>query len=78
MPQAVAQNQNYRNAAKNSDKENAKMESDKALDEAILARFSDWYELFGQFQNNASFKEWLSNMVFKATYGKLRGNRPYC
>lgn len=78
LPQAVAQNQNYRNAAKNSDKENAKMESDKALDEAILARFSDWYELFDQFQSNASFKEWLSNMVFKATYGKLRGNRPYC
>jgi len=53
---------------KNSDKQNAKIESDKALNKAIVNLMSDNMEVFKQFNDNDSFKKWLSDMVFNLTY----------
>ncbi|MGG3284388.1 type I restriction endonuclease subunit R [Paenibacillus solani] len=68
IPGMVSQDKAYQNAMKNSDKQNARMESDRALQTAILGVMSDNMELFKQFTDNPSFKKWLADMVFNVTY----------
>ena len=58
----------YQNAIKHSDKQNARIEHDKALQRVIMALLSDHTELFKQFSDNPSFKKWLSDTVFRLTY----------
>ena len=53
---------------RNSDKQNARIESDRALQSVIFGIMADNMELFKQFQDNPSFKKWLSDMVFSLTY----------
>jgi len=68
LPLKVAANKAYQNAMKNSDKQNARIEHDKALERAMIELLSDHTELFKQFSDNLSFKKWLSETLFKATY----------
>ncbi len=68
IPEMVAKDKIYQNAMKNSDKQTAKIESDKALNKAIINLMSDNMEVFKQFNDNQSFKKWLSDMVFTMTY----------
>jgi len=68
IPAKVAQNQAYQNAIKNSDKQNARIEHDKALKKVILELFADHTELFKQYQDNQSFSKWLSDTIFQVTY----------
>ena len=68
IPDMVAKDEKYQNAVKNSDKQNARMESERALQQVIFSVMADNMELFKQFQDNPSFKKWLSDMVFNATY----------
>jgi type I restriction enzyme R subunit len=70
IPEMVAKDKDYQNAMKNSDKQNAKIESDKALNKAIINLMTDNIEIFKQFNDNPSFKKWLSDMVFTVTYNK--------
>jgi type I restriction enzyme R subunit len=46
----------YRNAQQNSDKQNARIEHDKALVRVMTALMKDDTELFKQFMDNESFK----------------------
>jgi type I restriction enzyme R subunit len=64
----VSRDEAYRNAMKNSDKQNAKMESERALKRAVMNIMADNMELFKQFNDNQSFKKWLSDTVFDVTY----------
>ncbi len=68
IPEMVARDKGYQNAMKNSDKQNAKIESEKALNKAIINLMADNMEIFKQFNDNQSFKKWLSDMVFNVTY----------
>jgi type I restriction enzyme R subunit len=68
IPAKVAQDTAYQNAQKNSSKQNAKLEHDKALGRVVLELLSDHTELFKQFSDNANFKRWLTDSVFEATY----------
>ena len=68
IPEMVAKDEKYQNAMKNSDKQNARMESERALQQVIFSVMADNMELFKQFQDNPSFKKWLSDMVFNMTY----------
>ena len=68
IPARVAQDKAYRNAQANSDKQNAKLEHDKALNRIVLELLADHTELFKQFSDNPHFKRWLTDMVFDATY----------
>ena len=70
IPAKVAANKAYQNAMKNSDKQNARIEHDKALQKVVLSLLQDHTELFKQFQDNPGFKKWLEGMVFSATYSK--------
>lgn len=53
---------------KNSDKQNARIEHDKALARVMTALVRDDTELFKQFVDNDSFKRWLTQTVFELTY----------
>ena len=67
IPDMVAKDERYQNAMKNSDEQNARMESERALQQVIFAIMADNMELFKQFQDNPSFKKWLSDLVFNMT-----------
>ena len=68
LPAKVAGNQAYKNAIANSDKQNARIEHDKALEKAMVEMVADHTELFKQFSDNESFRRWLSEMIFAVTY----------
>ncbi|MDY6839429.1 MAG: type I restriction endonuclease subunit R [Thermodesulfobacteriota bacterium] len=68
IPQKVAADRAYQNAIKNSDKQNARIEHDRALERAVLELLADDTELFKQFSDNPSFRKWLADSVFTLTY----------
>jgi type I restriction enzyme, R subunit len=68
LPQKVAADKAYQNAIRNSDKQNARVEHDKALRRVIVDMLRDHTELFKQFSDNPSFKRWLADSVFDLTY----------
>lgn len=72
IPAKVAADKAYRDAVKNSDKQNARIEHDRALQRVILDLLSDHSELFKQFSDNASFKKWLSDTIFNLTYEEVQ------
>ena len=55
-------------AQKNSDKQNARIEHDKALVRVMTAVMKDNTELFKQFMDNEGFKRWMTDTVFGLTY----------
>ncbi len=68
IPTKVSADKAYQNAKQNSDKQNARIEHDKALQRVITALFTDDAQLFKQFQDNDSFRRWLTDSVFGMTY----------
>ena len=70
LPTKVAGDRAYQNAMANSDQQNARIEHDKALERAMADYVADPIELFKQFSDNESFRRWLSEMVFAATYDR--------
>lgn len=70
IPRLVSQDEAYRNAQANNDPTNARVESDRALSKAMFSLIADETQLFKAFQDNESFKHWLEEAVFRATYKK--------
>lgn len=70
LPEKVNADEAYGNAKRNSDKQNARIEHDKALGRAILELMTDHTELFKQFTDNPGFKKSLSDAIFSLTYAK--------
>ena len=68
IPVRVAADTAYQNARKNSDKQNARIEHDKALARVMNAVLKDDTELFKQFVDNESFRRWMTDTVFGLTY----------
>jgi type I restriction enzyme R subunit len=68
IPARVAADTAYQNAQRNSDKQNARIEHEKALDRVMNGLIKDDTELFRQFSDNESFKRWLTETVFSQTY----------
>lgn len=75
IPTMISRDEKYQNAMKNSDEQSARLESERALQQVIFAIMADNMELFKQFQDNPSFKKWLSDLVFNLTYNKE--GKPY-
>ena len=72
LPAKVAGDRAYQNAMVNSDQQNARIEHDRALERAMTELLADHTELFKQFSDNDSFRRWLSEMVFAATYNRSK------
>ena len=68
IPNRVAADRAYQNAKQNSDKQNARIEHDKALRRVMTALLQDDTELFKQFSDNESFRRWLTDTIFSITY----------
>ncbi len=74
IPTRVAADTAYQNAVKNSDKQNARIEHDKALERVMTAVLKDDTELFKQFMDNESFRRWMRDTVFGLTYPPSAGD----
>ena len=68
IPDRVAADTAYQNAIVNSDKQNARIEHDKALGRVILNLMRDDTQLSTQFSDNDQFNRWLGETVFALTY----------
>ena len=64
----VADDEAYRNARENSDKENARVEHDRALLRVMTSLMKDDTQLFKLFMDDAGFKRWLTETMFHLTY----------
>ena len=70
LPTKVSEDRAYRNAMANSDRQNARIEHDRALERAITDYLADHAELYKQFSDNDSFRRELSDMIFALTYAE--------
>ena len=68
IPGMVAEDTAFRNARENSDRENARIEHDKALGRVMTGIMKDDTELFKQFVDNEDFRRWLGGVVFEVAY----------
>lgn len=68
LPDIVRQDERYQNAMRYSDRQNARDESDRATTEAILKTMGSGIELYKAVKGNESFRNWILEMVFNATY----------
>ena len=68
IPARVAADIAFKNAQRNSDRENTRVEYDKVLLRVITAVMKDDSELFKQYMDNDGFKRWLSDTVFDLAY----------
>ena len=68
IPAKVAADAAFQNAKQNSDRQNARIEHDKALSRVMTSVLKDDTELFKQFSDNQDFKRWLTETVFALVY----------
>ena len=68
IPAAVAKDAKFENARQNSDRENARVESDKATERAVLGMVQDNTQLFKLFADNPDFRRWLADTAFRLAY----------
>ena len=70
IPARVADDAAFRNARRNSDEQNARIEHDKALLRVMASLLNDDAELFKQFMDNDDFKRGMTDTVFGLAYGQ--------
>lgn len=68
IPAKVGADNAYQNAQKHSDRQNARIEHDKALERVMTSVLKDDTQLFKQFSDSESFRRWLSDATFAQTY----------
>ena len=68
IPSRVADDSAFRNARRNSDEQNARIEHDRALLRVMTSVMKDDAELFKQFMDNDGFKRWMTDTVFALAY----------
>ena len=75
IPVMVSRDEKYQNAMRNSDEQNAKMESERAAKQVIFSIMADSMELFKRCQDDLLFWKGLVDFVFRLTYNK--DGKPY-
>ena len=68
IPAMVTENTAFKNAMQNSDKQNARIEHDKALLHVMTSLMKDDTQLFKKYVEDQDFNRWMSNKVFELTY----------
>ncbi len=82
IAEEVKKDERYQNAMQFSDIQNARDESERATWEAILRNMSSGMELYTAYQGdtrsrrNQSFRDWLLDLIFNATYQKPIAPKP--
>ena len=75
IPSRVAGDTAFRNARQHSDRENTRIEHDKALLRVMTSMMKDDNQLFKQFMDNDGFKRWMTDTVFDLTSEHLEPGR---
>ena len=73
IPARVAEDKAYRNAQRNSDRENAKIEHERALGQVMISVLNDDTTLYRHFVQNPSFKRWLTDLDFELSSERAEG-----
>ncbi len=68
IPAAVARDARFKNARRNSDRENTRVESDKATERAVLDMIQDDTRLFQRFSDDSDFRRWVMRTAFRLAY----------
>ena len=68
IPARVAEDIAFKNARQHSDKQNARIEHDKALSRVITSMMKDEMQLYKLYANNPDFSRWIKDTVFGLTY----------
>ena len=68
IPARVAADTAFRNARVNSDRQNARIEHDKALLRVMTGVMKDDTELFKRYMDDKEFKRWMADTVFGLAY----------
>ena len=68
MPDQVSEDDAYRNARLNSDRQNAQIEHDSAVRRLITAMVRCQTELYKAYTGNEEFRDWLNGEMFRLTY----------
>ena len=68
MPRQVMEDESYRNAKMNSDRQNAQIEHDSAVRRLVTAMVRCQTELYKAYTGDADFREWLNGEMFQMTY----------
>ena len=68
MPSQVSEDDAYRNARLNSDRQNAQIEHDSAVRRLVTAMVRCQTELYKAYSGNPDFREWLNGELFRLTY----------
>lgn len=68
LPEMVANDEKYQNAIKYSDKQNARIEGERALDRAMMSIMGTSMELFKLWTDNNSYNKELADTIFSSTY----------
>ena len=68
IPARVAEDTAFKNARQNSDKQNARIEHDRALRQVMLSIMKDDTQLFKMYMDNPDFSRWMKDKVFELTY----------
>lgn len=62
----------FRNARRNSDDANARIEHDRVLDRIVTGLVKDDAELFRQFFDNEDFRRWMTATVFERSCARTQ------
>ena len=68
IPDRVAVDTAFQNARANSDRQNARIENERALDRAVLSLMKDDAQLYKKYSDDPQFQHWLRAKVFALTY----------
>ncbi len=76
IPAKVAADRAYQHAMRNSDRQNARIEHDRALQRAVTSILNDDTELFKRFMDDPNFRRWLTDTMFDLTYSAAGSPSP--
>ena len=74
IPSRVAEDNAFRNAQRNSDRENAKIEHERALGRVMISVLNDDTTLYRHFVQNPGFKRWLTDLDFELSSERVEGS----
>ncbi len=77
LPAAVKSDESFRNAQEQSDRQNVRIEHDKALKRAVNGTIEDDMQFFKRFSDDESFKRWVAESIFRlVSSGRPEGAAP--
>ena len=71
LPAEVSKDEEYQNAKKYSDRQNARITFEKKLVDKFHEFIFDHTEVYRKFTDNPEFKAWLANTLFDNDYDQV-------